>query len=240
MASKVYSEMLEEVFANYAGDNRHMLQKTPLFFTALQDIYSEDIPWVLKHTINSCFSYFAIPDDVIPDHKEDGYLDDLFICAFVLDIISKHEPKMVIKHLKNENPFADIESTLSEAKALLGSRHIEILRMVGLLKFQESYADRELWYSPEEGDARVSQLDYQILDLMAVLRSIFISEGKRPAGRKLRHMRELLDEKEWESVLQVLSKVQAHEKIYDSSHEERLAALRRDVILDLDDTIFGA
>ena len=35
--------------------------------------------------INACFSYFTIPEDLFPDKGPEGYFDDLFICAYVIN-----------------------------------------------------------------------------------------------------------------------------------------------------------
>ena len=37
--------------------------------------------WHTKMMISSAIAYFVLEEDVIPDHTENGYIDDLFITS---------------------------------------------------------------------------------------------------------------------------------------------------------------
>ena len=127
--------MLEEIFLEYDGEYKEILKKIPVYFNALQKLYaSEELTWEAKFKINSCFSYFAIPVDLIPDDNPEGYLDDLFVCVYVLnELISEYS------HLiKDETiEISGVSHVLNEVERILGEKIFEILTFTGLTKFKE-------------------------------------------------------------------------------------------------------
>ena len=87
--------------------------------------------------ISSAIAYFVLEDDVIPDHKENGYIDDLFIASFVLKEIKDNSPELIDENwLYEEDIFARIDDVYLQTSEILGDLTYEILRKVGLHKFR--------------------------------------------------------------------------------------------------------
>ena len=91
--------------------------------------------------VNVALSYLVLEDDIIPDKEnKDGYLDDLYICAYILkeirDKVSKNIISDDIGDLDYEGDiFQLIYDVVSRASEILGDKTGKILDIVGLSKF---------------------------------------------------------------------------------------------------------
>jgi len=235
--TKLYSEMLEEIFLEYDGEYKEILKKIPVYFNALQKLYaSEELTWEAKFKINSCFSYFAIPVDLIPDDNPEGYLDDLFVCVYVLN-----ELILEYSHLiKDETiEIGGVSHVLNEVERILGEKIFEILTFTGLTKFKEMSERMDFLRVPGNVDEKTERIKDEILSLIGLLRTIFVVEGKKPKGRNLRDFRQLFEEKEWNKVLNILENLEIHELGYDNSHEKELDKLKRKILLEVDEELLN-
>jgi len=236
----VYSDMLEEKFTNYEGEFQNLLRNIPIFFNLLQKIYrSKKLKLEARLKINACFSYFAIPNDVIPDYDGPvGFLDDLFICAYVLnnltddysDLIEKNSPSGV--DMKEE-----IRKTLQETQSQLKYYASSILGFSGLLKIEDLAKEMVFQDKPGNIHEKIWRLQNQVLDLTGLLRTILISEGQKPERYKLSKIKLLFSNKEWSKVLRILENAELSETKYDASHEQELDRIRRKVLLELDEDL---
>ncbi len=232
----LYSEMLEEIFLNYEGKYENLLKKIPLYFNILQKVYcSNELNWEAKFKINSCFSYFAIPIDLIPDDGPEGYLDDLFICTYVLkDIVLNYS--YVIKEFSVN--LSELNQVLNNLNNLLGEKIFEILRFAGLTKFINMAQTMAFLKTPDNIDEKIERISDEILSLIALVKTIFIVEGKKLKGLKLKHIKKLFSDKEWSEVINILEKLELHENYFDNSHELEMDDIRKKVLLEIDESIF--
>src|SRR5690606_5908589 len=80
-----YYDILIENLRQYSGPYKEIQIHCPIFFKLLCDILNDRFTdWHTKIMISSCLAYFVLEKDVIPDHQETGYIDDLFIVSYVL------------------------------------------------------------------------------------------------------------------------------------------------------------
>ena len=107
------------------------------FFKLLCDILVDKrTDWHTKLVINSALAYFVVPNDVIPEDEYGaiGYVDDVFVCAYVLRIIKTEFSDKVLKD--NWNEKGDISEIVDEvflkSKKIVGKKYNEILIFSGL------------------------------------------------------------------------------------------------------------
>jgi uncharacterized membrane protein YkvA (DUF1232 family) len=235
--TKLYSEMLEEIFSGYKGEYQNILRKIPIYFNALQELYSsEELTWEAKFKINSCFSYFAIPVDLIPDENPEGYIDDLFVCVYVLHELFP-EYSHIIKSMDIE--ISEINQVLVEVEEILGNVQFEILTFTGLTRFKEMSERMNFLRAPSNIDEKTERIKDEILSLIGLLRTIFVVEGKKPKGRNLRDIKQLFDETEWNHVLMILENLEIHESGFDNSHEKELEKIKRKILLEVDEELLN-
>jgi uncharacterized membrane protein YkvA (DUF1232 family) len=231
--TKLYSEMLNEIFSQYKGQHKELLRNIPLYFNLLQKMYSSDeLTWEAKFKINSCFSYFAIPMDLIPDETPEGYLDDLFVCAHVLQELLP-DYAHIIKGYGGD--LSEVKDLLTKVENLLGEKRFEILAFTGLTKFNEMSQRMAFLKAPDKIDEKTERIKDEILSLIGLLRTIFIVESKKPKGCYLRHIKELFSDEEWNEVIHILERLEVHESSFDDTHEVELEKIKRKVMLDVDE-----
>ncbi|MDD1690517.1 MAG: DUF1232 domain-containing protein [Methanoregula sp.] len=133
-----YYDVLIQNLKNYEGPNKKLQMNCPIFFKLLCDILNDKFTdWYTKMMISSAIAYFVLEEDVIPDHKENGYIDDLFITSFVLKEIKDNSPELIDENwLYEEDIFVTIEDVYLQTSEILGDLTYEILRKVGLHKFR--------------------------------------------------------------------------------------------------------
>jgi uncharacterized membrane protein YkvA (DUF1232 family) len=141
--NKDYSELLKASVQNceeYDGILKHL----PKLYSLLCNIASDPKSnWHTKMLVNSALAYLVIEKDIIPEKDgPKGYLDDLFICAYVLkEIRDKISTKIIIKNIEkldveNEEQIFDLIYTIfSKSSEYLEEKTEKILKLVGLNKF---------------------------------------------------------------------------------------------------------
>lgn len=133
-----YYDVLIQNLKKYEGPNKKLQLNCPIFFKLLCDILNDKFTdWYTKMMIGSAIAYFVLEDDVIPDHEENGYIDDLFIVSFVLKEIKDNSPELIDENwLYEEDIFATIDDVYLQTSGILGDLTYDILRKVGLYKFR--------------------------------------------------------------------------------------------------------
>lgn len=238
--SKVYSEMLDEIFYRYEGKYKSLLKNIPRLFNLLQKIYtSKELTWEAKFKINSCFSYFAIPDDYIPDDDgPEGFLDDLFICVYVLDELSTEYPILINEKWEfDDNIMELIPIVLDETIDLLDEKCYDILGFTGLLRFDEISSISHLFRTPQDINEKIERIDYENQELINLLITIEVYSGNKSMLRTLKSLKKTFDEEEWRKVENIIKKLESHESKYDNSHEIELDKIRRKIVLGINEDI---
>lgn len=111
----------------------------PPFFKLLCNILNDKLTgWNTKLMIDAALAYLVLPDDIIPDHEDSGYIDDLFIICYVLkEIKDKVSPQLITDNWNEEEDIlALIDHIYDESNKVVSQSSVEILRKVGLHKYQ--------------------------------------------------------------------------------------------------------
>ena len=238
--SKVYSEMIDNMFSGYEGKYKSLLINIPRFFKLLQKVYtSKEMTWEAKFKINSCFSYFAIPEDYIPDEQgPEGYLDDLFVCVFVLDELCIEYSTLINDNWEFDDDIMElIPIILDETIDLLGEKCDDILGFTGLLRFNEISSISNLFQTPQDINEKIERIGYENQELLNLLRTILLYSGNNSMLRTLKNVKEAFDEDEWRKVENIIEKLESHESKYDNSHEIELDKIRRKIVLGINEDI---
>ncbi len=115
----------------------------PDFYLILCNIFSDKKSnWYTKMLVNSALAYLVIEKDVISEKRgPKGYLDDLFICVYILKKIrDKISTEIILNNVYgtniNKEEILDlIYHIYTKSKEHLGEKVNKILSLVGLNKF---------------------------------------------------------------------------------------------------------
>jgi uncharacterized membrane protein YkvA (DUF1232 family) len=83
---KDFDQLLKEDIAAYAGPRADLLAQAPAFFRLLARMLADPaLPGRLRPLIMAAIGYFALAADIMPEDLRGsfGYIDDLFLAAFV-------------------------------------------------------------------------------------------------------------------------------------------------------------
>lgn len=108
---KDYYNFLKAELNNYEGKFDKFILYIPDFFKLLCKLVDEDIDRETKKDIYSALAYFVIPNDVIPEdlYGPAGYIDDMFICAVVLNRLKKkYGIEFLNKHWEQDEDLKDV------------------------------------------------------------------------------------------------------------------------------------
>ncbi|MCX6113024.1 MAG: DUF1232 domain-containing protein [Proteobacteria bacterium] len=142
--TKDYYDLLKED-VKYSKEFEGILRYLPSFYKLLCNIISDKkTNWYSRILVNCALAYLVLERDVINDKEGGkGYLDDLFLCSYVLKEIRDKISKEIILNNANDldieehgekllNLIYDIHSKTLEN---LGGKENEILNFVGLSRF---------------------------------------------------------------------------------------------------------
>ena len=132
-----YELLCETINAEEGGMYKDLIKYCPSFFKLLCNILEEgEVDWHTKLIIDAALAYFVIPNDIISEseHGAIGYIDDVFICAYVLkEIKDKVSEKVLIDFWDEESDILDlVEEVYKKSKKIIRPQYTEILEFVGL------------------------------------------------------------------------------------------------------------
>ena len=126
-------------------DFEGILKYLPEFYKLSCNIMNDQMAnWYTKMLLNCSLAYFVLENDVIPDKLRDrGYLDDLYLCAYVLKQIRDNVSKdIILNNLEGVNIEGGAEAVLdliydvlTKCSTYLNGAEGKILNLVGLSKF---------------------------------------------------------------------------------------------------------
>ncbi|ABE52441.1 DUF1232 domain-containing protein [Methanococcoides burtonii] len=141
LRNKSYYDCLKRAVDNYQ-DDEDILKYLPDFYQLLCNIgCNNKSQWYTKMLVNAALSYLVLEEDIITDKRsKDGYLDDLYICAYVLKEIRDKVSKNIILDNMGGLDFEDdifqlIYDIVNRASDILGDKTEKILDIVGFSKF---------------------------------------------------------------------------------------------------------
>lgn len=132
-----FTHVVQENVSEYRGWF-DIVKWAPIFAATLMVLsYDPRLQQRHRNWVNAAIAYFVTPDDVVSEQKHGayGYLDDIFVSAYVSDRIAREVGWKVIEEAWNgELPARDVaRSVLEREQELLGDQGDEALRSAGLL-----------------------------------------------------------------------------------------------------------
>jgi uncharacterized membrane protein YkvA (DUF1232 family) len=129
--------LLEKQISAYEGRHDDLIYQAPELYRLLTKMLDDPIlPIRLRPIIISAIAYFILPNDIIPEelHGPYGYVDDIFLSAFVADKVRNEIGSNDIL-TNNWDGEADItsliEEILSKEEELVGDQKKRILGYIG-------------------------------------------------------------------------------------------------------------
>ncbi|MEN6554091.1 MAG: YkvA family protein [Methanobacterium sp.] len=134
---KDYLDVLKENLDSYDGKYEKIIDYSPELFKLLTDILNEKIiSSESRLKISAALGYFVAPFDIIPEeiYGPDGYVDDLYIVAYVLmDITSEYGYDFLDDLWDNDEKLIEvIEECYTKSKEILGDKTSFVLSYIGL------------------------------------------------------------------------------------------------------------
>ncbi|MGV8151433.1 MAG: YkvA family protein [Candidatus Woesearchaeota archaeon] len=137
---RIYYTFLMEELEDFrsSGEDISDIKYIPDFFKLLSDMLDRDeVDKDARLLINAALGYFVSPDDVLPDdvYGPKGYMDDIFVCTFVLQKLYLQYSTLMRQLWNNEEELKTaIENTYSSSKRYLEEQNLieRIIRYCGL------------------------------------------------------------------------------------------------------------
>jgi uncharacterized membrane protein YkvA (DUF1232 family) len=134
---KEIDKLIQEDIADYEGLHEDLIYQAPALYRLMIHLLDDpNLPGRLRPLVIATIAYFVLPADIMPEDLQGpyGYIDDIFLCAFIADRIRKElkSEEILNTNWDGEVPIlALIEDILSEEKALIGDKRELILWYMG-------------------------------------------------------------------------------------------------------------
>ncbi len=163
-----FETLLSAKIAQYEGPYKDIVAFAVPFYKLLCELLNDVlVNWHTKIMISSALGYLVLAEDVIPDHKEHGLIDDVFIMAHVLRELKEHFSERIEENWgQDEDICATVDRIHDACNDLVQSQAWEILQRVGLQKFQDLELEEYSGKYPKRF-ARVAQEKRELLGLLA-------------------------------------------------------------------------
>ena len=136
---KDFYDVIRENLADYDGDYEDFINYGPDLFKLLTEVLNQnEVPADIRLKISAALAYYVAPFDIIPEtiYGPDGYVDDIFVCLYVLKEI---EDRMGYEFLEElwecETDLQEvIDECYDKSKDVVEDKIDHILKYVGLLE----------------------------------------------------------------------------------------------------------
>jgi uncharacterized membrane protein YkvA (DUF1232 family) len=137
MKMKRFDKLLEEDVSGYNGDLADLIHQAPAFYRLMTRLLDDrGLPKNISPLVIAAIAYFILPGDAIPEDKLGplGYIDDIFLCAFVADKVAAEfgSEDILVRNWDGDRPVAQLtKEILSREKELLGDKRESIMQCIG-------------------------------------------------------------------------------------------------------------
>jgi len=133
---KPFDELLREDIAAYEGRHDELIYQAPALYRLLVSLLDDPaLPSRLRPLVIAAIAYFILPADIIPEdiHGPYGYVDDIFLCAFVADRLRRELGANILdENWDGEAPLQPLIDDIVTAEAeLVGDSRDKILKYIG-------------------------------------------------------------------------------------------------------------
>ena len=134
---KNFDQLIREDVADYEGRHEELITQAPALYRLMTNLLDDpNLPGQLRPLVISAIAYFILPADIMPEDLKGpyGYVDDIFLCAFIADRIRDElgSDDILTANWDGSTPILTlIKNILSEEKALVGDKRDLILWYIG-------------------------------------------------------------------------------------------------------------
>ena len=134
---KRFDKLLEEEVSSYQGENQELIKQAPALYRLMTRLLDDkDLPSHQSQLVIAAIAYFILPGDIVPEDKYGpmGFVDDIFLCAFVADQIRKEtaSDEILVRNWDGKKSIISIiEEILSGEDKLIGDKKGTILEYIG-------------------------------------------------------------------------------------------------------------
>jgi len=134
---KRFDKLLEEEVSSYQGENQELIKQAPALYRLMTRLLDDkDLPSHQSQLVIAAIAYFILPGDIVPEDKYGpmGFVDDIFLCAFVADQIRKEtaSDEILVRNWDGKKSIISIiKEILSGEDKLIGDKKGTILEYIG-------------------------------------------------------------------------------------------------------------
>jgi uncharacterized membrane protein YkvA (DUF1232 family) len=134
---KDFDQLIQEDIDSYEGRQDEVIYQAPALFRLLTNLLQDpNLPGRLRPLVIATVGYFALPADIMSEDLQgpSGYLDDIFLSAFVADQIRQAlgTDKILTENWDGQAPvLALIDDILSRESDLIEDRRELIFWYIG-------------------------------------------------------------------------------------------------------------
>lgn len=134
---KRFDLLLEEDVSNYNGELADLIRNAPNLYRLMTKLLDDPaLPRQMSQLVIAAIAYFILPEDVIPEDKYGpmGYVDDLFLCAFVADQVMRESgsEEILNRNWDGKVPVVPlIRDILKRETELIGDKKDLIMQYIG-------------------------------------------------------------------------------------------------------------
>lgn len=136
---KDFYDVIRENLDNYDGDYEDFINHGPDLFKLLCDVLNEkEVNATTRLKISAAIAYYVAPFDIIPEsiYGPDGYIDDIFVCLYVLKEIEEEMGFEFLEELwESETDLQEVmDECYNKSKDVIEDKINHILSYVGLIE----------------------------------------------------------------------------------------------------------
>jgi uncharacterized membrane protein YkvA (DUF1232 family) len=133
---KRFDSLLEDDIKGYKGKFSDLIHQAPALYRLMTRLLDDPaLPKGMSPLVIAAMAYFIKPGDIIPEKNLGpvGYVDDIFLCAFVADLVRKLSgDKILIRNWDGKVPVIPlIGMILSSENELIGNQRESIMQYIG-------------------------------------------------------------------------------------------------------------
>ena len=140
---RAFDELLRQEIAVYEGRHDDLIYLAPDFYCLLTRLLDDpQLPVHLRPLISSAIAYFILPADIISEelHGPYGYVDDIWLCAYVADVVRRQldDEAILVENWEGEAPLLPlIREIMDKERDLIGDERDRILWYTGCAQVVE-------------------------------------------------------------------------------------------------------
>ena len=134
---KRFDAILEKDISGYHGEFSQLIAEAPALYKLMTRLLDDpDCPRSLSPLVIAAIAYFILPEDIIPEEKYGpiGYVDDIYLCAFVANEVAKESasPEILARNWEGKAPIDKlVKEILDREKELIGDKKERIMQYIG-------------------------------------------------------------------------------------------------------------